>query len=44
MEEQMRLHPEIYKNQKSRDMIKDFNSFITEDKEYNEIFTLVVFF
>ena len=22
-------------------MIKDFNSFITEDKEYNEIFTLV---
>ena len=22
-------------------MIKDFNAFITEDKEYNEIFTLV---
>ena len=29
------------KKKKSRDMIKDFNSFITEDKEYTEIFTLV---
>ena len=29
------------KNPKNRDMIKDFNSFITEEKEYNEVFTLV---